>query len=139
MADIITPKNGDVVSFQLVVNGVNGDERVQVKVLAGDISYQAALLMEPQVGLKHTALFPYFDQKVGYINDPSNYSYMAVQASNGAIEVIGLPWIQESSYRIVDGRIATLQITNFREDFRAPLKTFMANLGATYTLNVKDQ
>lgn len=138
MASIINPKSGDIVSFQLVVNSVNGDERVQVTVIAGDINYQAAMLMEPQIGLKHTALFPYFDDKVGFVNDPSKYNYMAVQWANGKIEVIGIPWIQESSYRIVDGRIADLAITNFREDFRAPLKTFLANLGATYTLNVRD-
>lgn len=136
---LILPKTGDVVSFQLVVNGLNGDERVQVKVVVGDMSYQAALLMEPQLGVKHTTLFPYFDEKVGFVDNASNYSYMAVQWPNGKIEVIGLPWIQESSYRIVDGRIATLQITNFREDFRAPILTFMANLGATYTITVKDQ
>lgn len=135
----ITPKNGDVVSFQLMVNSINGDERVEVTVVAADISYQAALIMEPQVGIKHTALFPYFDSKVGFVNNPSSYNYMAVQGRNGAIEVIGIPWIQESSYRVVDGRVATLSITNFREDFRAPIKTFLANLGATYTLTVKDK
>lgn len=139
MPDIINPKSGDKVSFQLMVNGVNGDERVQVTVIASDINYQAATLMEPQLVLKHTALFPYFDEKVGFVNDPSKYNYMAVQWANGRIEVIGIPWIQESSWRIVDGRIATLQITNFREEFRAPIKTFLANLGATYTLNVKDE
>ena len=134
----INPKSGDIVSFQLMVNSVNGDDRVEVTVVAADINYQAALLMEPQLGIKHTALFPYFDSKVGFVNNPANYNYMAVQWRNGEIEVIGLPWIQESSYRIVDGRVATLQVTNFREDFRGPIKTFMANLGATYTLTVKD-
>lgn len=134
----IIPKNGDIVSFQLVVNGLNGDERMQVKVVVGEMDYQAALLMEQQLGIKHTVLYPYFDSKVGYVDNPANYSYMAVQGVNGKIEVIGIPWIQESSYRIVDGRVATLSITNFREDFRAPMVTFLANLGATYTMTVKD-
>lgn len=135
---VITPKTGDVVSFQLMVNGVNGDERVQVKVVVGDMSYQAALAMEPQLSLKHTALFPYFSSKVGNVDNPDAYNYFAVQLLSGKLEVIGIPWIQESSYRIVDGRVADLAITNFREDFRAPLITFLANLGATYTMTVKD-
>lgn len=135
---IATPKSGDIVSFQLVQNGLLGDERTQVRVSAADMDFQTAKLIDPQLNVKHITLFPYFKDAVGGVDNPANYKYAAFQAANGAVEVIGIPWIKDSTYRIVDGRIATLQITNFREEFRGPMLTFLANLGATYTLNVKD-
>lgn len=137
MADI-NPKTGDIVSFQLVVGGINGDERVQVKVASGTMNYQTALLIDQQLNVKHTSLFPYFRDKVGGVDDPDRYLYVAVQGRNGATEVVGLPWIEASSWRIVNGRISDISITNWREDFRGPLKTFLANLGATYTQTDRD-
>lgn len=134
----IVPKSGDIVSFQLVVNGVNGDGRTEVKVTGTGLDYQTAKLLEPQLALKHTALFPYFRSKVGSVDNPAVYEYIAVVGSSGKPEVIGLPWILESSYKVLDGRVAAVNITNFREDFRAPLTTFLKNLGAVYTLTVKD-
>jgi len=135
---ISTPKSGDIVSFQLVQNGLLGDERSQVKVAAADMDYQAAKLIDPQLNVKHTTLFPYFKDAVGGIDNPNQYKYVAFQLANGQVEVIGIPWIKESTYRIVEGRIADLQVTNFREEFRGPMQTFLANLGATYTLTVRD-
>lgn len=135
---ISTPKSGDIVSFQLVQNGLLGDERSQVKVAAADMDYQAAKLIDPQLNVKHTTLFPYFQGAVGGIDNPNQYKYVAFQLANGQVEVIGIPWIKESTYRIVEGRIADLQVTNFREEFRGPMQTFLANLGATYTLTVRD-
>jgi hypothetical protein len=131
---IATPKSGDIVSFQLVQNGLLGDERVQVRVSAADVDYQTAKLIDPQLNVKHTTLFPYFKDAVGGIDNPSAYKYVTFQLANGAIEVIGVPWIKEATYRIVDGRIETIQITNFREEFRGPLLTFLKNLGASYTI-----
>lgn len=135
---LVTPRSGDIVSFQLVANGLIGDERTEVKVSGVGIDYQTALMIDQQIGIKHVALFPYFTEQVGGINDPSAYEYVTFIGRNGIPEAIGIPWIQYSTYKILDGRQATVQITNFREDFRAPLITFLANLGATYTLVTKD-
>ena len=132
------PKKGDIVSFQLVINGVNGDERVDVKV-DGLINYQVARMIDPQLAVKHAALYPYFSTKVGNVDDPSKYDYMVVQGRNGQVEVIGIPWIQDATFRIIDGRTATVLIDNWREDFRAPLKTFMANLGANMILHIQEK
>lgn len=134
----ISPKSGDVVSFQLVISGINGDARTEVKVSGVGMDYQTAKFIEPQLHVKHVALFPYFADKVNNIDDPSAYEYICVIGRNGAPEIIGVPWIMESSYKIIDGRVATVQITNFREDFRAPLTTFLKNLGAIATVTVKD-
>lgn len=134
----ITPKSGDIVSFQLVVNSLNGDARTEVKITGVGLDYQTAKILEPQLTVKHTALFPYFKNAVGNVDNPAVYEYIVVMGRNGKPEVIGLPWILESSYKVIDGRIATVQITNYREEFNAPLVTFLKNLGATYTLTVKD-
>lgn len=134
----INPKSGDVVSFQLVQSGINGDARTEVKVSGVGLNYQTAKLIETQLHVKHVALFPYFKDAVNNVDDPSVYEYICVIGRNGAPEIIGLPWILESSYKIIDGRVATLQIVNFREEFRAPLTTFLKNLGAITTMTVKD-
>lgn len=135
---ITTPKTGDIVSFQLVQNGLLGDERSQVTVSGSDLDYQTAKMIDPQLNIKHTTLFPYFQNAVGGVDNPAQYKYVVFKLANGALEVIGLPWIKESTYRLVDGRVADLQISNFREEFRGPLQTFLANLGATYTMTVRD-
>lgn len=134
----IAVKTGDIVSFQLVINGINGDERVQVKVASASINYQAARMIDPQLAVKHVALYPHFQDKVQGNDDPAAYDYMLVQGLD-QLEVIGIPWIQESTFKLINTREALCTITNFREEFRAPFETFLSNLGATYTLTVKDK
>jgi hypothetical protein len=132
------PAQGDIVTFQLVVNSVNGDERVDVKV-DGLLNYSTARMIDPQLVIKHKNLYPYFKDKVNQVDDPAMYKYLALIGRNGATEIIGIPWINDSTFRVIDGRNATVGITNWREDFRAPLATFMQGLGASYTLNVFDK
>lgn len=134
----VKPSRGDIISFQLVQNGVIGDERVEVKV-AGILDYEIARKIDPELARKHVNLYPYFKEKVNNIDDPSIYGYISVVGRNGESEIIGLPWIQDSTYKVIDGRIATMSIDNWREDFRAPIQTFMANLGANIVINVQDK
>ena len=135
---MISPKTGDIVDFSLVQAGIYGDKRVEVKVIAGEIEYEAARGFDPQVANKHTALFPYFKEVVGNINDPRAYRYMIVMNSSGQTEVIGLPWVLDSTFRTVSSRTATYVVQNFREEFRAPLKKFLADLGAIYIMTTND-
>lgn len=135
---IVKPVTGDIVSFQLVQNGIVGTERVDVKV-DGVIRYQTAKQIDPELNVKHNNLFPYFRTEVNNINDPSIYDYMTVIGRNGQTEVIGLPWVNPSTFKVIEGRIATMTIDNWREDFAGPVKTFMTSLGASYTLNVLDK
>lgn len=131
-------KNSDIVSFQLVQSGIVGDERVEVKV-TGVVSYAIARMIDTSIAIKHANLYPYFKDKVENVDDPSVYQYLTLEASNGSVEVVGLPWINDSTLTIIDGRTATLQISNWREEFRGPIRTFMASLGANVTLNVFDK
>lgn len=138
MAKVKEIQNGDIIDFQLVKNGINGDDRVSVKV-SGIMGFEAARLIDTELHVKHTALFPYFRDKVGGVDDPTRYNYLIVKDINERLEVIGLPWINEATLKIVDGRNAYITINNWREEFRGPLNTFMAGLGASFVMNVGDK
>jgi len=129
------PSRGDIVSFQLVKNGINGGDRVDVKV-DGIVQYATARLIDPQLAIKHKNLFAYFKDKVGNVDDPNAYGYLVLIGRNDKMEVIGVPWINDSTFQLIDGRNANMVVTNWREDFRAPLATFMQSIGAAYTLTV---
>lgn len=131
----IAPQTNDVIDFQLVQNGIIGDERVGVVVTAAGLTYQTARLIDPQLNVKHTALFQYFEGKVGGVDDPNGYNYFAIQYGNGKIEVIGIPWVNEATYQVVKGRIRTYTYSNWQEKFEAPLHKFLRDLGVSYTYN----
>jgi hypothetical protein len=132
------PSRGDIVTFQLVKNGIIGDDRVDVKV-DGLMQYSTARLIDPQLAIKHKNLYSYFKDKVQNVDDPSVYGYLALIGRNDKLEVIGIPWINDSTFQLIDGRNANIVCTNWREDFRAPLQTFMQSLGAAYTITVFDK
>lgn len=128
----IAPTKGDIVNFQLVKNDINGGERIGSKI-TGILDYGTALMIDPQLNVKHAALFPYFSSKVGGVDDPAGYEYITLVGVNGAIEVVGLPWIEDSTYSVIQSQKATYVITNWREAWDGPMTTFLSNLGATYT------
>lgn len=135
---LINPMRGDIVDFQLVQSGIYGDKRSQVQVISGEMDYEAARMIDQQLMNKHTALFPYFKSKVNNVDDPSAYAYFVVKNSAGKTEVIGLPWVLDATYKTVTTRVATYVVTNFREEFRAPIQKFLADLGASFTMSTKD-
>jgi len=129
----VNPKKGDIVSFQLVRNGLIGDPKIQVLV-EGDINYSIAKAIDPEINRKHETLFPYFSSAVGGNNDPSSYPYIGIINTNGQLEVIGVPWILESSFQYVQSRRATINVSNWREEFTAPVTSFFADLGVNWTI-----
>lgn len=129
---MINPTIGDLIDFRLVVDGINGDKRTEVTV-AGVLNYATARLIDPQIAVKHANLFSYFQDKVNNINDPASYNYLSYTNRNGQTEVVGIPWILDSSYQTVSGRTQTLVISNWRESWRPTVNTFFANLGANFT------
>lgn len=136
MADI-NPKKGDIISFQFVKNGLIGDGKVQVKV-EGDMNYRMAKAIDPELNVKHQMLYPYFQEAVGGVNDPTAYGYIGIVNTNGELEVIGIPWILASSFSYVQSRRAMINVTNWREEFRTPWETFAAGLGLSWTINMFD-
>ncbi|CAG27114.1 hypothetical protein PPEV_gp020 [Pseudomonas phage EL] len=131
----VTPRLNDIVDFQLVRNGILGDERVGVLVISASMTYQAAKAMDPQINVKHSNLFQYFQNKVGGVDDPSKYPYFAVQLTNGQFEVIGVPWVNDATFKTIEGRIRTYTITNYQESMAGPIANMLRNLGASYTVH----
>lgn len=129
----ISPMTNDIVDFQLVVNGINGDERKDCTVIVPDMTFQAARLMDQEIAVKHSQLFNYFKDKVGGVDNPAAYKYFAIQWPNDKVEVIGLPWVNESTYKTVQGRIKSFTVTNWQENMNGPLSKALRDLGARYT------
>jgi len=129
---MISPMLNDIVDFQLVTNGVLGDERTDCTIIVPSMTYQAARLMDPEIVVKHQALYSYFQSKVPG-DDPSSYQYFSVQLANGAMEVIGYPWVNEPTFKVVQGRTRTIVITNWQEKMASPTAKFLRDLGASYT------
>lgn len=129
----ISPMTNDIVDFQLVVNGVVGDERKGCVVIVPDMTYQAARMMDPEIAVKHSSLFNYFKDKVGGVDNPSSYRYFAIQLPNGNPEVIGIPWVNDATFKTIQGRTKTITITNWQENFNGPVAKALRDLGATYT------
>lgn len=131
----ISMETGDSVSFQLVAQNFINAAFTNAKVLAGSIEYEAARLIDPELANKHYNFYPFFKDSVS--NDsPNSYNYAVLQLSNGAIEVIGLPWISEATFTTVGTQTATIVITAYQNKFKSPIIDLLNNLGATYTMNV---
>lgn len=92
-------------------------------------------MMDQQINIKHTNLFAYFKDKVNGVDDPNAYRWFAVMLANGQMEVIGYPWVNESTYKVVAGRTRSYVITNFEQLMEGPLHKALRDLGATYTYN----
>lgn len=131
----VNPKKGDVVSFQFVKNGLIGDGKQAVRV-DGEINYNIARSIDPEVNVKHRMLYPYFQGKVNNIDDPTAYGYIVVVNTDGRPEVIGIPWIQDATFQFVQSMRNLVNITNWQPSWEPAFKTFMVSLGANYTSNI---
>lgn len=132
----IAAKEGDVVTFQLVVANVIPNAFTNVTVL-GVMSYDGATFIDNELRSKHTNMYPYFKDKVANVDNPKNYSYLIVKLPSGKTMAIGLPWIVEGSYKEVGDKTASIIITGFQEKYRDPILDLLGNLGATFTIDVK--
>lgn len=136
--DSIKPERGDIVSFQLVSTDILGEGRIDVQV-DSVLNYKTASRLDRDLNRKHANLYPLFKEAVNNVDDPSVYSYIAIIGRNEELEIVGIPWINASTYKTIDGRIATISIDNWRADWEAPYRRFMADLGANFTINVQDK
>jgi len=133
------PSKGDYISFQFVHAGILGDERRQVPVDAVGVGYLTALKIDQELNVKHKNMFPYFASKVNGIDDPSAYNYIVYRNLNGQMEVVGIPWILDSSFLIIAGLRCAMVCDTWREIWDAPTKSFFASLGAAVTYNVTNK
>lgn len=134
MAITIDPKKGDIISFQFVQNGLIGNGKQQVKV-EGDIGYSIAKSIDPEINTKHQALYPYFADKVENIDDPSAYGYIGIINQDGRVEVIGIPWILESTFQYSESVRAVIAVPRWQEKYRPAFDSFFQSLGLDWTIN----
>lgn len=129
---------GDSISFQLKVNNIIGGNRSAVRVEAASVSYEVASMLDPELHVKHTALFPYFKETIGVdgVDNPANYDYIVLKNDNGVVEVIGEPWINQATLNVVETLNCNIVIQNYRRELRIPIEKFLNEIGATYTLTV---
>jgi hypothetical protein len=96
---------GSTVSFDVYPAGIIGSSFQDVKVLAILDMDTAADRIDP-VAL-HINVKPTLPP--GTPDDPQDYHYLKLKHPNGAIEIIGVPWIREET--IVHSQSGTLVIT----------------------------
>lgn len=130
---MITVNEGDIVDFSLMTDTILGGKRTGVTVTAPPMSYSAASRLDPNLNNKHKNMFPFFRDKVDNVDDPAKYKYFAVENANGTMEVIGVPWVMDTTYKPILTREVTYVIHNFREEWRSTIETMYKNLGATFT------
>lgn len=129
----IIVNEGDIVDFSLVTDTILGPKRKGVTITAPPMDYTIASRLDPELNSKHKNLFPFFSNKVNNVDDPSSYKYFAVTNANGAVEIIGIPWVMDSTYQAILVRTKTYVIHNFQEFMRAPLELYMSNLGCNFS------
>lgn len=127
---------GSTVSFRLVETTVMAKNFNNVKVLTGDTVYSIARGSDPELQTHHESLYPYFKDKVDNVNSPTAYNYAIVELPNGTVVPVGLPWIDETTVQVVDTKRASLEISNYRVEWEAPIRDLLNNLGASYTLTL---
>lgn len=131
----INPKKGDIISFQFVMNGLIGNGKEQVKV-EGDVNYAMAKAIDPEIDVKHQALYHYFAASVGNVDDPSAYPYIGILNQDGRVEMIGIPWILESTFKFSASERAIIAVPRWQEKHRPAFTTFFQSLGLDWTVNV---
>lgn len=132
---IVNPSKGDRISFQFVKMGIIGSGKTGVKV-TGTLEFSIAKAVDPELVVKHRQLYPYFQNDVGNVDDPSAYDYISIINANGIQEIIGIPWILASSFTFVQTMRNMINVTNWQPSWEPALQTFMAGLGANYTSNL---
>lgn len=130
---------GDIVNFDMIHPGIFGSQYKGV-IVTGTFDYITARALDPELQVKHDALYPYFKEQVNNVNDLSIYKYFGIRPDKTTSEIIiiGGPWIRPDSLMVTKGRQAVVIISPWQESYSAPLKDFLANLNTTYTLRIDD-
>ncbi|QLM02895.1 hypothetical protein PQC07_gp234 [Aeromonas phage D3] len=110
-------------------------------VVTGVFDYIVARALDPELQVKHDALYPYFKDSVNDVNDPSVYRYFGIRPdpTSSEIVVIGYPWIRPDSLQVTQGREAVLIISPWQQSYEAPLKDFLRNLNAGFVIRIDDK
>ncbi len=99
------------VSFTLYPAAIKGNNYVNVQILAILDSDTATGLDQFDPVAQHIAVYPSLPPENAVPNDPTSYLYVRIKHQGGATEILGLPWIVESS--VVEQVTGTLRVDIF--------------------------
>lgn len=100
---------GQTYSFQ-VYPSVLGNDWQNVKVTSV-MSYEDAMKQQ-DVTSQHIKFYPYFGPQTNTPNDPASYLYIKVKTQSGAVTILGVAWINDSSVSMITAQTATVTIAN---------------------------
>jgi hypothetical protein len=100
---------GQTYNFQ-VYPSVLGNDWQNVKVTSV-MSYEDAMKQQDVTSL-HIKFYPYFGPQTNTPNDPSAYLYIKVKTQSGAVTILGVAWINDSSVQMVTAQTVTATIAN---------------------------
>lgn len=98
MVAITSSLIGKTIQFETLAPAVLGARYKDVKVLA--ILDPGTAKMFSDVLVRHIAVYPYLPP--GIVDDHTRYNYVKLEMPNGAIEIMGIPWISESSISVIE-------------------------------------
>ena len=126
-------KGGERVTFSMIKSGIAGDTYTGVLV-DSTAGYATAKRISTDINSKHANFFSFIKDKVDNINDPSAYRYLIIQPSDLSEQVIaiGIPWINEATFKSAETKTVGMELYNFEEYKRPSLETFLKNAGIKY-------
>lgn len=80
---------------------------------------------------QHALVYPRLP--VGTPNDPSMYTYVKLRLPSGKIQILGRPWIVESSIEVVELGTITVKISNVSINDQAKIQQALAANGYSAT------
>lgn len=98
-----------------------------VKVLAGSVSASIAMTLQ-DVKTLHTQVKPYIE---GLPNSYTDYPYVIIEQQSGQKEVIGLPWIKESSITVSEMKNYQLILDRVEPEQVEIIRQALVNRGVT--------
>lgn len=104
---MITDYKGKTVRFNTLAPNVLGANRDNVTIVAADLDLDTAALLS-DVKAKHNQVknyLPSLPQSAG------SYSYVKLRYGNGAIEVLGVPWIDQNTIEVITDRKLVITIS----------------------------
>ena len=75
----------------------------------------------------HAQVYPYLPK--GYIDDPTQYTYVKVKLASGDITIIGLPWINNETIKKVSATTIRANIRNVTPDDLDKLRRVLLSNG----------
>lgn len=103
---------GDKISFEVYPGHIYGNSFNNVTISAF-FDYKLANALGFDVTSAHQMVYPTLPE--GVPNDPTQYNYIQLTMASGETQILGTPWIRESTISISDGKKLTLVFQGLNE------------------------